>query len=134
MDGSRFSEWPMEDEVFRFVTDNQNYSARTRAGMELRILKAWTYQPPVEDENNFATFMWVQTVEGFFLLRQHLVHSQALSWYLVRRVLPSPGQPHFFHDFQDLLPEYVEVQGLNEPFDLDSELPGFIRLRTPAEG
>lgn len=134
MEGLRYSEWPMEDEVFRFVTDHMNYSARTRSGMELRILKAWTYQPPVQDETNFATFMWVETVEGFFLMRQHLVFNQALPWHILRRVIPSPGHPYFFHDFQDVLPDYIEKQGLNVPFELDEEVPGFIRLRTLAEG
>lgn len=134
MSGTRYSEWPLEEEILRFVTDQTSYSARTRSGMELRILKAQTFQPPVQDEDNFATFLWIETVEGFFLLRQHLVYSQALPWYLLRRLIPAPGQPHFFHEFQEELESYIEAQGLNIPYDLDEDIPGFIRLRSLAEG
>lgn len=134
MAGLRYSEWTLEDEVLRFITDATSYTARTRAGMELRILRAWSFQPPVEDENNFASFLWIQTLEGFFLLRQHLVGSQAMSWHILRRLIPEPGQPHFFHDFQDELPTYIEAQGLNTPCDLDEPIPGFVRLRSPGVG
>lgn len=131
MAGPYFIEWPLDEEVVRFVTEPLNYSARTMTGMELRILKAQTFQPPVENPDNFPTFMWIETAEGFFLLRQHLVFNQGLPWRILRRILPAPGQPYFFHDFQDVLESYVAEQGLVVPFDLDEDVPGFTRFRSP---
>ncbi len=114
----------MEDEVLRFLTDQASYSARTRSGMRLRILRARSFQPEVRDEENFATFLWLETTEGYFLMRQHLFHHRPLAWFVLRRVVPVQVQPDFFPDFHEHLAGYVRAEGLDAPYVEEDRLAG----------
>ncbi len=108
--------WPLEDEVLRFLTDPASYSARTRAGLNLRILRVRTFQPDLEDTQNYPTFLWLEATEGCFLLRQHLVDHRPLPWFVVRRVVPVQAGPDFFTGFFERLADYIRVEGLDVPY------------------
>jgi hypothetical protein len=124
MEPPRFGVCPLEDEVLHFEM-GASYTAWTRSGQALRILRACSYQPPLRDPENHPTFLWVEALEGFYLLRQHLLGVQPLPWYVLRRVVPDPGECHFFFGFQALLGDFIQEQGLDVPCDLESVLPGF---------
>ncbi len=122
MDAPAVRSWPLEDKVLRFLTDPASYSARTRAGLHLRILRARTFQPEVGDEQNYPTFLWLDTTEGCFLLRQHLVGHRALPWFVVRRVVPVHPDAGFFSGFFENLADYVRVEGLDSPYEGEDRL------------
>ncbi|HXE71090.1 MAG TPA: hypothetical protein VNO81_00390 [Candidatus Nitrosotenuis sp.] len=119
MSDLQFDEWPLDEEVTRFLTDSERYVAFTASGMELRITRARAFQPPMEDPDDFPTFMWTETLEGYFLMRQHIVQNHAQGWRLIRRILPrGPRQASFFYEFEDQLLDYIERNQLNHPLGL----------------
>ncbi|MGI5843603.1 MAG: hypothetical protein ACOX9B_05440 [Candidatus Xenobium sp.] len=115
----RFGVCPLEDEVLYFEM-GASYTAWMRSGQALRILRACSYQPPLRNAENHPTFLWVEALEGFYLLRQHLLGTRPLPWYVLRQVVPDPEENHFFFGFQDLLGDFIQEQGLDVPCEPDS--------------
>lgn len=97
----------LEDEVISFVTHEVSYIAFTREGRRLDILKSSSFQPEIEDPEDYFTYMWVKALQGYFLLRQRYVESRPQEWFVIRELEPESNYL-FYEEFLDELPRYLE--------------------------
>lgn len=96
----------MDEEVLQWVVDASGYHAYTRAGLGLQIIRSASVQPPIENPAQYQTWLWMETVQGFFLARQSVIESVPQEWRLARRI--TPGEAHrFFVDFKDVVLDYI---------------------------
>ncbi len=96
----------MEREVVHWVTDPCGYFAYTADGAGLAIVRSLSIQLAIEDPLDYHTWLWLETVQGFFLARQRFVEFAPGGWWLVRRFEPGASE-HFFHEFGERLPDWL---------------------------
>lgn len=94
------------EEVIQFVTHELSYIAYTRTGRRLDILKSHSVQPPIEDPENFTTFMWLKALQGYFVLRQHYVEKVSEPWYVIQELKPETDF-RFYEEFLDVVDAHV---------------------------
>jgi hypothetical protein len=105
------SEDVLDDVVKQFVVDAHGYFAYAASGLTLTIVRALSVQPPIADDQDYYTYLWVESVNGFFLLRQQVLQCAAQSaqeWVVVRRIEPNDTF-NFFFEFLDGIEEYVKT-------------------------
>ncbi|MGE0489726.1 MAG: hypothetical protein AB7S38_10980 [Vulcanimicrobiota bacterium] len=115
-----YQELVRDELVTDFVTHQSLYVIRLETGARIEVTRCFTRQPPIEDEHNYATFMWVKSLQGLFLLRQQFYQGRALGWQLVREVTPVDGGLHFFEEFDDQILDYItsrQLHRLDPPVD-----------------
>ena len=95
------------DDVLHWVTDDLGYHAYSRGGLVLSIVRSASIQPTISDEQDYVTWLWVEALQGFFVMRQRIVETQPQGWVIVRRLTPS-AHHGFFADFRDGFEGWVE--------------------------
>jgi len=96
----------LEDPVPHFVTNEHGYFAYADSGLSLTIVRAHSFQTPITDPENYPSYLWVESVNGFYLLRQEVLEGAPQPWVIVREVLPE--EPHnFFYEFLAVLEDYA---------------------------
>lgn len=99
-------ELEMEEEVVHWSFDENGYHAFTATGKPLNIVRSLSLQPPIASEDDYYTWLWLETLQGFYVARQRIVEAMPQGWWLVRQVVPA--SPHlFFQHFSDELEAYV---------------------------
>lgn len=94
------------EEVIQFVTHDLSYIAYTNSGRRLDILKSMSAQPPIQNPEDYYSYMWVKALQGYFILRQHYVESVASPWYVIRELKPET-EFHFYEEFLDELDTFL---------------------------
>lgn len=97
----------IDDPVEHFVTNENGYFAYSQSGRALAIVHAHSIQPPIDNADDYQTFLWVETVDAFFLLRQRIVNAEPQAWSIVREIVPYQRHNFFYH-FIDVLAEYLD--------------------------
>ncbi|MCA9791950.1 MAG: hypothetical protein KC910_09160 [Candidatus Eremiobacteraeota bacterium] len=100
--------------VTDFVTHQSLYVIRLESGARIEVTRCFTRQPPIEDEHNYSSFMWVKSLQGLFLLRQQFYQSRPLGWQVVREVVPVDAGLHFFEEFDDQILDFITSRGLHQ--------------------
>ncbi len=108
-----FKAQPLDDEILDFVTTEAAYLICTHSGLTLHVRKCRTRQPAIEDEDNYTSFMWADTLQGYFLLRQQFWHGKAQPWRLIREITPQEASVFFFDQFDDQVLDYVLSEELH---------------------
>lgn len=80
--------------------------------MILNFIQITSLQLPIEDEEEYFTHLWAQTLSGFFLFRQKVKDKIPQVWTLEREIIPEE-EDGFFEVFEE---EFV-MQGY-KIFDL----------------
>lgn len=115
----------MQDEIVHWVWDTLGYYAFTSSGMSINIVRSTSVQPSIQRPDDYYTYLWLETLQGFFLARQRIVDSAPQGWWIVRQLIPNVGH-HFFQAFQDDIASYVERlearAASDETYGGDSEL------------
>lgn len=78
----------LEEEIIDFYIENGVYFAVSVKGKNYYIKKIVTIQPEILDENDFFTYLWMETLEGFFLLRQRIKNGKPQKWVIEKEVVP----------------------------------------------
>ena len=93
--------------VFNFYSSPSSYVAFCEDDMRLDIGKCRTYLPPDLDPADHYHYMWVQSLQGFFLLRQRIQGRLSGEWHVVAEVVAQEFSAYFFdrmwEDFAALL-------------------------------
>ncbi len=95
----------IQEEVKEFVTDKYAYYGVTISGFLFNIIKCKTLQPPIENPDDYYTYMWTQCEGGYFLLRQRFIEGVSLSWFLEVQVIPYTPSHTYFMEMADFLVE-----------------------------
>ena len=72
------------------------------------IIRCGTHQPRIGDPDNYFYYMWAETVQGFFLLRQHFVEGQAGPWSLLGEFEVEDPAPTFFETLSEHVRELLD--------------------------
>lgn len=102
------------DEVIQFVTHEVSYIAYTRMGRRLDILKSTSVQPPIADQQDYDSYLWVKALQGYFVLRQRYVESIAEPWHVISELEPETDF-RFYEEFLDVVEEFVASAGRDRP-------------------
>jgi hypothetical protein len=108
---------PLRDPVFRFLTTPQSYSAYCQSGLRLDIARCRNLVPPQANPDDYWNFLWIQSLQGFFVLRQRVRVGVTEDWVLVGEVMTSSPISQFFDMFQDSFEDLVRRYRLFELID-----------------
>jgi hypothetical protein len=103
-----YEEETLEDEIIAFEMDPEGYLAITANHGFITILRSKSLQPPISNEQDYLTYLWVEAAEGFFLLSQQIREGKPEGWLLIRRITPE-SREDFFHDYMRELCRSFEI-------------------------
>ena len=69
-----------DEEVIHFEASENGYYAILFRGERLDILHVFLLQPPIEDVDDYVSFMFVEVLQGFFLFRQKVIEGKTQPW------------------------------------------------------
>ena len=108
---------PLKDPVFRFISTAHSYAAYCESGLRLDIARCRNMLLAQSEPDDYWNFLWIQSLQGFFVLRQRVRVGITEDWVLVGEVLTSSPISQFFDLFQDSFEEVVHHFGLSELID-----------------
>jgi hypothetical protein len=85
----------LEEEIIHFQADGSGYYAYPRRGGRIDILHAFNFQPPIENFDDYYSFMFVESIQGFFLLRQRMLENRPQPWHICLELKPAEPQLFF---------------------------------------
>ena len=103
---------PIRAEVLRFVTTSESYTIYLEPDQRLDVARCQAIEAPEGSELEAWSYMWVQALQGFFILRQPALargrNRQPAPWTAVAQVTPAEFSSSFFARFED---EFFELAG-----------------------
>jgi hypothetical protein len=94
--------------ILTFVVDANLYYFVASDGRRGDIVRCRTLQPPVVDENDYFYYLWAETIQGYFVLRQQFLEGQAQDWLLRAEVEVEERGPWVFDEMSGWLQEMIE--------------------------
>lgn len=70
---------------------------------QVDIMKCRTFQPSIQDPNDYSSYMWIKGYQGYFVLQQRFQDQHAHPWQVVREVEPETDSFDFFDAYGDQL-------------------------------
>jgi hypothetical protein len=65
-------------------------------GRRADIIKCRPFQPSIRDHADYMSYLWVKSLQGCFVLRQHFVEGQAGEWRVILEVEEDRDDFDFF--------------------------------------
>lgn len=100
MEGLVKEEIAMEEEIIDFYIEDGVYFAVSTSGRIFHIRKIVGIQPEIINEEEFFTYLWMETIEGFFLLRQQIKEGKVSKWTIEKEIIPFEYF-NFFENYQE---------------------------------
>lgn len=97
-----YEEEHVHDEIIDFIMDATGYYAVSTCHGLITIVRSKPIQPPIGDERNYTTYLWVEGSLGFYLLAQQIVKGKPQEWFLLRCITPE-AKYGFFDAFEEHL-------------------------------
>jgi hypothetical protein len=79
----------VDEEVALFEASKLGYYAYLRRGGRLDIRQVFTCQPPIDDFNDYFSYMFVESLQGFFLLRHRMLENKPQPWTVFLALKPA---------------------------------------------
>jgi hypothetical protein len=102
------------EEVKQFVTSSHGYYAYLLNGERLDIVRAASFQPDIQNYDDYYGYLFIQTQFSFFIPRQRIIENKPLTWELHLEM--TPHEPAAF--FQQAYAQVKQLLAL-----LDDEPP-----------
>lgn len=77
-----------DDEITLFDAGPDGYYAYLRSGARIDIKHAFNFQPAIDDFDDYFSFMFVESLQGFFLFRQRIVENKPRPWRVCFEIIP----------------------------------------------
>ncbi|MCE1245309.1 MAG: hypothetical protein LWY06_01560 [Firmicutes bacterium] len=128
--GIVFKAEPVKKEIRQFVTEDNAYYCVTMKGEVYYIVSLEVLSEDAEDKEDFFSYMWVKTTNGYFIFSQRFHKLIALDWVVDVEIIPETDECRFFYDMRDYLREpSTNLRELcGEP--LEQELPNLSKTWT----
>lgn len=91
--------------ITHFVAYDKGYYAILDGGGRLDIVRVFNLQPPIENDDDYHAFMFVETFQGFYLLRQRVIAGKPKCWETWLRI--EPEKPACF--FNNVYSAWMEI-------------------------
>lgn len=101
-----------DEEIMTFEANTTGYYAYTRPGFRFDITHAFNFQPPIDNFDNYFSFMFVESLQGFFIFRQHVFENKEEPWCIYLELIPRA--PHSFHKDAVAFHSYLQRVWENE--------------------
>ena len=79
---------PRDEEITIFEADENGYYAYPRRGGRFDIVHAFNFQPPISNFDDYYSFMFVESLQGFFVFRQRIVENKEDQWRVYLELIP----------------------------------------------
>ena len=102
-----YSIHPRDTSVFRFLSSESSYIAYCDDNLRLDIAKCRNYVPAnirVEDHHHY---MWVASIQGFYLLRQHVHGRINEDWRIIAEIIGEEYSALLFDEIWDEIESLV---------------------------
>jgi hypothetical protein len=77
-----------DDEITLFDTSDKGYYAYTRRGDRFDITHAFNFQPPILNFDDYYAYMFVESLQGFFIFRQRIFENAEEHWEVFLELFP----------------------------------------------
>lgn len=126
--GPEITTKPIKEEVRHFVTETHSYYGVTSSGLVFIIINHDVISGVVEDTRDYFGYMFVECVDGFYILRQRFIKGIALDWVLEVELELEERYQTLFYDLRDIFRENVGLlkELCGEP--IEQELPDFSKI------
>jgi hypothetical protein len=95
-----------DDEIVLFEASELGYYAYPRLGGRFDIMHAFNFQPPILNYDDYYSFMFVESLHGFFVFRQRVFENKEEPWRVFLELVPR--EPHCF--FSDALSLHLKLR------------------------
>ena len=68
-----------DDEIALFDAGKNGYYAYLLPGDRIDIQHAFSFQPPIENFDDYFSYMFVESLQGFFVFRQRVLENE-MDW------------------------------------------------------
>lgn len=79
------------------------------------IVRCQTCQPQITDENLYFFYMWVEALQGYFLLRQEFSEGRPQQWQLIGEIEVEERGPWVFDEITEELRGRLAEEGVPWP-------------------
>ena len=87
----------MDDDVTHFVVYEKGYYALLRTGRRLDITRIHAFQPGIDDFDDYFGYLFIESIDGFFIMRQRILENRAQMWVAVAELVPFETGDFFRH-------------------------------------
>ncbi len=84
-----------DEEITIFEAGETGYYAYPRLGRRIDIQRAFNFQPPIDNFDDYYSFMFVESLQGFFLFRQRIVENKGETWRVFLEMTPREPRAFF---------------------------------------
>lgn len=110
-----FSVRALNAEVLHFLTTANAYTIFYEPYGRMDVARCTSMTPDAPPEGDFWCYMWVQSVQGFFVLHQPVLEGKAGTWSVIFEIVPAEFSAGFFSWVEDhfwtLLPRWAAEAG-----------------------
>ena len=92
-------------EITTFVVDQGAYYFVASDGRRGDIIRCETLQPGIENPDDYDFYMWVQAIQGYFILKQRFLEGRPQNWCLIGEMITDEKGPAVFDDWSESLKE-----------------------------
>lgn len=96
-------------EVLEFVSTDASYVVHIKPNLRLDIARVSNFRVDTEHPGIHWAYMWLQTVQGFFVLRQLVIRNRPAAWELLYEVTPAEFSSGFFPWLGDHFEELIQT-------------------------
>ncbi len=109
-------EWTASDvEDLEFITAGSAYYFVTSDGRRMDVAKVRSIQPEIQDHDRYPSYLWVEAVQGYYVLRQWFMGGRPGGWRLIRELEQVEETFGFFDTQGDLLEEEFNATPCSPP-------------------
>lgn len=94
-----------EIEITTFVVDQGAYYFVASDGRRGDIIRCETLQPGIHDPEDYDFYMWVEALQGYFILKQKFLEGQPQRWLLIGEMTSEEKGPAVFAAWSEVLKE-----------------------------
>lgn len=95
--------------VRHFVTGEDTYYGITQNGFLFNIIRCFSVQPPIENHDDYFTYLLAECREGVFVLRQRFLMGSAGSWYLEAEIISGEKSSSEFDRIREYLSDNLHI-------------------------
>jgi len=90
------------------VVDSHNYYFVASDGRRGDITRCHTFQPEIEDPEDYYYYLWTEAIQGYFVLRQHFLEGKPQQWFLRAEVETEERGPWVFDEVTEEIKSLLE--------------------------
>jgi hypothetical protein len=88
--------------------DSSAYYFIATDGRRGDIIRCRTFQPEIQDPDDYFFYMWTESIQGHFVLKQRFVGGQGQEWFLIGEVEVDQVGPLAFEELSETIRQRLQ--------------------------